>query len=325
MTPPDPPNPTPTPHGMPTVIDPLGPHGPQALAMLLTGRIDASTPEVGAFVDYAREKQMNLNGLYAVLDRRGRPRRSTLVIPGVGHTAMLFVSPLSRAAEINAMAQVVATALTGPIARQASLVQALIDPDESLKHAALERGGMRPLAELLYLHRPGSNQAPAPAPPKGLSSVSWTPAHNAAFAQVIEASYEDTLDCPDLRGLRHTDDVIAGHRATGVFHPELWTLWSDAQGPVAVLLMAEAAAHPQAPPGTAPGTELVYLGIAPRGRRQGLGKALVDYAVTAATPFGGGISLAVDRDNPHARRLYRRAGFMNTARKCALIATHASP
>ena len=224
------------------------------------------------------------------------------------------------------MAQVVATALTGPIARQASLVQALIDPDESLKHAALERGGMRPLAELLYLHRPGSNQAPAPAPPKGLSSVSWTPAHNAAFAQVIEASYEDTLDCPDLRGLRHTDDVIAGHRATGVFHPRTLDLVVRRPRPCGRFYSwPKPPPTPKAPPGTAPGTELVYLGIAPRGRRQGLGKALVDYAVTAATPFGGGISLAVDRDNPHARRLYRRAGFMNTARKCALIATHASP
>ncbi len=257
---------------------------------------------------------------------------------------MLFLSPLERPAQIPPAAALTRAAIAAAPVRGLALVQALLAPDEELKSRSLTEGGMTRLAELLYLHHPGTGTTHADSPPeladpmapnglirprskaadaRGLDrfhGVPWS-AHTApAFASVIEASYEDTRDCAGLHGLRDIRDVVAGHRATGIFHPGLWTMWSDAQGPLAVLLMAEAAPSGQHPPGALPGTELVYLGVAPRGRGQGLGGALVRYALAAARPFGGGVSLAVDRDNPAARRLYRHAGFTPTTRRIAWTA-----
>lgn len=299
---------------------------------------------------------MDLSGLWAVYGRRGQPRQAVLAVPGVGRTAMLFLSPMSRRAQLKPAAALIQAAAAAPPVQGLALVQAVLSPEEELKGQALEQAGLSRLAELLYMHRaPGASRSPAgalepgdrpmladPAAPSGLIrprptalapdvgprldglyGESWTPERGGAFATLIEASYEHTRDCPGLRGMRDIDDVISGHRATGVFHPGLWTLWSDAKGPVAVLLVAEAAAPHDRPAGTPPGTELVYLGVAPRGRGRGLGSELLRYALASAAPFGGAMSLAVDRDNPAARRMYRRAGFVVTTRRTAWIAVPA--
>ena len=333
--------------GRPGPVPPFGSRGTEALSVLLTGRRDPKSPAVEAFLDHARRHELDLRGLYATFDRRGRTQRAVLVIPGVGRTAMLFSSPLSRRAEVAATGQLVSAALAGPVARDTALVQALVEPEEDLKHAAFVAGGMNPLTELLYLHRPADADAPGahartapvladtaawpaavrPRPASvsavpaesqwaDLRGVAWAPGLRDAFLSVIEASYEDTRDCPGLRGLRDMNDVLDGHRATGVFHPHLWTLWSDARGPVAALLMAESTAT-----GAGAGAELVYLGVVPRGRGRGLGGQLLDYALASARFHGGAISLAVDRHNTAARRLYRRAGFTPTARRHALVFT----
>lgn len=332
----------PPPRGAPVRIDAHGPLGDAALSVLMSGRADGPEPPVHAFRDHAATHQMDLSGLWAVCGRRGRPRQTALAVPGVGRTAMLFLSPTTRRAQVGPAAELTRAAIARPPVCGLPVVQALLSPEETLKAQALEHGGMTRLAELMYLHRPAGDNiierpdladpaAPAglirprpkpadPDDPESLSGEAWTPDHDADFAQLIEASYEHTRDCPGLRGLRDIKDVIDGHRATGVFHPGLWTLWSDRRGPVAALLMAEAAPSGAQPAGSPPGAELVYLGVAPRGRGRGLGAALLRYGIAAAAPFGGAVSLAVDRDNPAARRLYRRAGFAPTAHRVAWIA-----
>jgi len=344
---PAPPSPAPRaatpPRGVPVRVAADGPGATAALQVLLSGRPDGPDPPLRAFMDHARTHRMDLSGLWAVYGRRGRPRQAALTVPGVGRTAMLFLSPLTRRAQVGPAAALTRAAVAGDPVRGLALVQALLSTDEGLKSDALSLGGLTRLAELLYLHRPAGArplaaeladpEAPAglvrprptpadpiePADPRGLRGEAWTPERGDAFAAVIAASYEGTRDCAGLRGLRDIDDVIAGHRATGVFHPGLWTLWSDRAGPVAVLLLAEAAAGGDRPAGPGPGVELVYLGVAPRGRGRGIGAALLRYASAAATPFGSAISLAVDRDNPAARRLYRRADFNVTTRRTAWI------
>ncbi len=351
-----PPQPAPPPRGTPARVGDQGPDARAALSVLLNGRPDGPDPPLRAFLDHAQAHQMDLSGLWAIYDRRGAPQQAVLAVPGVGRTAMLFLSPMTRRAQLKPAAALIQAAVAEAPVQGLALVQAVLSPEEDLKGQALELAGLSRLAELLYMHRaseaePHTPRGPAGGLPplnrplladpqapsgligprttplasdvgpllEGLYGESWTPERGAAFATLIEATYEDTRDCPGLRGMRHIDDVVSGHRATGVFHPGLWTLWSDAQGPVAVLLVAEAAPAHDRPPGTPPGTELVYLGVAPRGRGRGLGSELLRYALASAAPFGGAMSLAVDRDNPAARRMYRRAGFLVTASRIAWI------
>src|SRR5207245_274261 len=49
-------------------------------------------------------------------------------------------------------------------------------------------------------------------------------ANEAAFRDVLVQSYEGTLDCPELNGVRTIGEILAGYRAAGPFSPERWWL-----------------------------------------------------------------------------------------------------
>ena len=85
--------------------------------------------------------------------------------------------------------------------------------------------------------------------------------------EALESSYQDTLDCPELCGLRETPDVLDSHRSTGVFDPALWWM-------VHVNGQARGCALFNRCPEQRT-IELVYLGLSPELRGRGLGKWLL--------------------------------------------------
>jgi len=132
------------------------------------------------------------------------------------------------------------------------------------------------------------------------------------FVRALDASYEQTRDCPKLRGLRATEDVIAGHKAAGRFEPDLWTLLRLDGEPAGVQLLA--------PVDEQGCVELVYLGLAPAARGRGLATLLIHQAYAACVGVGLPLlTLAVDRANDPAVRLYRGQGFYRVARRQALV------
>src|SRR5690606_32125084 len=100
-----------------------------------------------------------------------------------------------------------------------------------------------PLAKLVYMQRATEQLGSRVAQEEfghGLRTIHWSEAVADVFARAILASYEDTLDCPKLLGLRDIDDVITGHKATGRFEPSMWTVLLDADDqPAAVMLLNE--------------------------------------------------------------------------------------
>ena len=74
--------------------------------------------------------------------------------------------------------------------------------------------------------------------------------------KALERSYVDTLDCPELCGLRVVDDVLESHRSVGVFDPGMWWLVMAEDEPEGCMLLS---ACPEQN-----AVELVYLGISPR-------------------------------------------------------------
>jgi ribosomal protein S18 acetylase RimI-like enzyme len=128
----------------------------------------------------------------------------------------------------------------------------------------------------------------------------------------VLATYEKSLDCPALNGLRHIDDILAGHKGTGSFDPRIWFVLCEGEEPIAVLLLNRVGASDL--------VELVYVGIVPRSRRKGLGDLLIRQALHAAAMIGcTRLSLAVDADNLPALKLYWRHGLQATGRKLALL------
>src|SRR5205814_4126566 len=113
------------------------------------------------------------------------------------------------------------------------LAQMLIDPSDGGVIDAYLRCGFTRLAELVYLHRDTPQRVPAPAVPAGLSLAQYSPQTHAHFAQAIKRSYEASLDCPALNGMRDIEDVIVGHKASGEFDPNLWFVLTENDSPIA--------------------------------------------------------------------------------------------
>src|SRR5206468_2654294 len=152
-----------------------------------------------------------------------------------------------------------------------------------------------------------------PSWPEGMERVNYSASTHADFARAILDSYQQSLDCPKLSGLRHIEDIIAGHKATGEFDPTKWFLARDrssGQG-LGVLLLARA-------PRTDT-VELVYLGLAPAARGRGLAKVMMRHALATAAHMGASrFCLAVDAENVPALKLYYAAGMARAGSRVAM-------
>jgi RimJ/RimL family protein N-acetyltransferase len=168
------------------------------------------------------------------------------------------------------------------------------------------------LAELIYLQCEIRSSITAPIMPHGFSWENYSSVTHGKFARTIQATYENSLDCPTLSGLRQIEDVIASHKASGEFDPNHWFLLYERENPVAVLLLAHS-------PRT-DAMELVYLGLTPPARGRGLGTLALRKALrTALEADIGRLTLAVDAGNDPALKLYYRHGMERIGSKLAMI------
>lgn len=282
----------------------------EALGLLLLGRPRGDDPAVEQFLRFAAEQHTPLDDLWLVA-RGGRPLAAAMLVPNPGRTGMLFVSP--PAAEAHApLARLVERLCAGLDPARFRLVQAILDPWQENEARLMEDAGLSPLATLLYMQR--STAAPERTLDlgPGLRAETWSPGSRPHFEAAILESYRDTLDCPGLVGLRGIDDILAGHRASGEFAPDLWFVYLAGDTPAAVMLLS---LLPQRQ-----GAELVYLGMAPPWRGRGLGRKLVEHALTLVRRRGATtMLLAVDDRNTPAMHLYTALGFVAHARKLVYL------
>jgi len=192
------------------------------------------------------------------------------------------------------------------------LAQILLDDQKSRICSLLLSCGFAPLAELLYMQVAIPRNLHPPVLTRNLRWLTYSPATEALFARTILGSYQQSLDCPALNGKREIGDILAGHRATGSFDPQLWFALCEGDEPLAVLLLA-CVPH-------ADMIELVYLGIPPAQRGHGFGDLLMRKAaaVVSASRYSR-LSLAVDAGNLPALKLYWRHGLQAIGRKIALL------
>ncbi len=241
----------------------------------------------------------------------GKPTAVVLATPQPGRTALVLSSPVHRRTDIQPLAETARAACEALSPDRAHLAQVLLHHGEAGRRAAFADAGFRHLADLCYLQKPVSRRTRPPTPPSGVTVESYGPARYAAFLAALDASYEQTLDCPGLQGMRRTEDILAGHMATGAFDPRLWTLLRLDGEPAGVLLLNPVPATECA--------EVVYLGLAPALRGKGLARFLLDRALWQAGRWGERrVTLAVDDRNTPAVRLYRRSGFRPTRHKQAM-------
>ena len=185
------------------------------------------------------------------------------------------------------------------------VVQALLEwPVKAQQAADLKRGGMPHVTDLIYLSRPSADSGtPTRLATAALAWDTYRPETDAEFRRVLEATYQASLDMPELVGTRSLDDILASHRATGHFAAKLWQIGHvpGEPGAAAVLLMLDRPDRDA--------IEVAYLGLTPDARGRGLGRSTVQHAIEVARPLRSRVELAVDSRNTPARRLYLKTEF----------------
>jgi mycothiol synthase len=169
--------------------------------------------------------------------------------------------------------------------------------------------GFHHLADLVYLVS-FTSDFPTNPPESALVFEPYTESNARRLAAVVEQTYDQTKDCPQLNGLRRIDDVLAEYRSTGVFDPSRWLIVCHENADVGCLLLAD---HPEVPQ-----WELVYMGLIPSARGRGWGGGVIRHAQWLARQAGRGrLVLAVDSANQPAIDMYAHAGFTAWDRRSA--------
>jgi len=259
---------------------------------------------VRALIDACRRGDVDLSGLFVVRDG-GRLLTACLVLVSPGHTGILW--PSQAISSSPHAASLLDACHRWAEARGVVLMQASLDPAEHELAEALTAHGYNFVARLLYMRR-AVGRSDGRTAEGGLCWESYGGKNAATFAEVIRATYEKSQDCPAWNDRRPVDDVIAGHKAEGVFNPDTWLLARVDDAPVGCILLNEVPEYDS--------LDVVYMGVVPSARARRLGMALVRKALQVAKVAGfSKVTLAVDDRNEAALRIYRSIGFRVQTRR----------
>ncbi len=191
--------------------------------------------------------------------------------------------------------------------RSPNIVNAAFISTDTKRDLILKAAGMIPMAKLVQMECIGMQNTPrllvsesslqfGPLefiPHYTIPAVSW--------GQLVESTYIDTLDVPELNGLRNVENTLAGYASTVPGVPQSWWIVRCNNTDIGCLLLTP----------TAPGyCELTYVGIKPEWRGEGISKIIMNFARDWALENApDGMMLAVDLRNLPAIRLYQAFGF----------------
>ncbi|HKA06175.1 MAG TPA: GNAT family N-acetyltransferase [Gemmataceae bacterium] len=181
------------------------------------------------------------------------------------------------------------------------VVQAFLPPEEARRAESLLRAGFRHVARVWEMSR-----EPLAVTKLGgaarITLVPYTDCNPHEFLDVLMRCHDDSLDCPELHGIRDGQEMLKGYRECAS-DPSRWWLAKEGSESVGVLILG--------------GDELSFVGVLPERRGRGIGRALVN-AACAAGPVR---SVTVDARNVPAVQLYRAAGFETVAVRDVYLAT----
>ncbi|MBC7816529.1 MAG: GNAT family N-acetyltransferase [Planctomycetaceae bacterium] len=232
-----------------------------------------------------------------------------------------MVWPPVVAAELNGLSSeaiedaLLCEAVRGLDATKAWIGQSLLEPAQTREHAALRRNGFTRLTELRFFERmlADTSDRSQRDPTVRLKYEPYRRSRNRiAFANLLEATYRGTLDCPEFNGVRDGQQSLKNHEAAGSFSPDMWRIYRRDGGAVGVLLLVERADQ-QA-------WEVLYVGVVEEARRSGIGRAMLLDALQAARDADAKRLLIVaDARNLPAVVLYESLGFLPIATRVAFV------
>jgi ribosomal protein S18 acetylase RimI-like enzyme len=268
------------------------------------------------------ERSPKANRILLWFRRDGPPIGAVWAQIRAGRVAALWPPGLVDPKEPGIAPDLVTAVLSRAAEAGVRLVQFLLADDQALETDWLIDCGFKKAAHLLYVVCPRA-KFPSRRPRGGLifepvcdvSSTTMTEEKMARLAYIIERTYEKSLDCTALQGVRAIEDVIAGYQGMGQFDPSRWFFvrHSQRESDIGCLLLTE---HPRELR-----AEIIYMGISPNERGNGWGLEIVRYAQWLSRQSVAGqkanqeLVLAVDAPNQPAVDVYLQAGFEIRARR----------
>ena len=289
-------------------------------------RLVASAPEHG----------IDLSLIWGTVEpKQGRKaakvRQACLAVLGAGRTAMLFVSepapggdfgdPVRALGERIGAIEAACTHLGRERGDRVAIAQALPDPAEAWSVEAFQGARFIKVGDLSYLRREGAPVARGVGAAKRLSVAQVEsgvtlepgltvhrlcdldePDSNNVLLEALERSYIDTLDCPELCGLRARRRTCwrpTATRASLIRARGGCCFWRAAR--TGALFSNCPELH---------SAELVYLGLSPQLRGRGLGRLMLSKGIDEVHrqhPTWA-MTLAVDHRNGPAAASVRVAG-----------------
>lgn len=188
--------------------------------------------------------------------------------------------------------------------------------DESVGRSC-QSMGFQAIGTLDYLSGVVPNSEPSPNENAGLhplrfQTIDWDDMQGLRrFTDLVQSTYEHTLDCPRIADFRNADQTLSGYRSASAFDGDLWfTAVDDQNVPIGCVILAKHVMGAADDSETPPIIEVVYMGLIPQARGRGRGEVLMRQAVRNAVGLGASrIILAVDRMNTPARAIYDSFGL----------------
>ena len=122
------------------------------------------------------------------------------------------------------------------------------------------------------------------------------------LANIIQATYQASLDCPKLQQFRSIEDILDSYEHQGIA-PAGWSFVQYKGETMGCLLMSAFSQQRT--------WELTYLGLIPEARGKGWGNQIVQYGCFLAAQHGAELVItSVDKANQPALDIYHQRGFM---------------
>ncbi len=221
--------------------------------------------------------------------------------------ANLWPPRLIEAADEQLADRLIGAVLDDLRRRGTEQVQLVLPHDDTQDNAQLQRHGFERLSDLMYLAWFATDHDRlSPSTTLGFTSVCEV--DEAQLAEIVDRTYQATLDLPQLNGQRSVEAVLEEYRTTTPYDPALWYLVTDASTGVGCLLLADHAEHDY--------IELVYMGIVPESRGRRWGEQIIRFAQRQTRlRQRSRLALAVAADNHPATHMYNVAGFVAWERR----------
>ena len=202
---------------------------------------------------------------------------------------------------------------------RARFVQLFSDQPQSPLDSVLKANGFFVLTQLVYARRPVTPGETVPPLPSEIELVHYSEDLRDDLLSLLAESYEGSLDCPELNGIRSMDDIYESHRGEQPFDPERWKLVRSKGKWIGCLLLSAVESDRV--------IEISYVALLPAARGKGLGRVLTREAIRYAALKGyDALVLAVDARNTPAPRHVRRRGIhsLGCARNLPRVARSSS-